>query len=384
VVTTMATNFGADSAVVLLITVTPTAPGMLTNVATVTSQTPDVNPSGTNHSTTIINTAVAPIAPPLFADLGVTMTGVPNPVLVSNQLTYTLTVTNSGPTNAPAVVLTDSLPASVTFGSATVSQGSYILIPDGVEWTLGPVNVHGSASATIVILPLMTGEVTNTATVSITPTTPPVTDTNLANNTASVIVTVTELTLTNITIQAGPITFNPQTGLYQQTVQVNNLGAVAATAVRVSVLGMPANVALYNATGMTDGTPYVEYDQPVAAVGNVVFLLEYYEASRAAFTSTNFTATVVAAVTVPAPSGTFLQLDRTPFLSEGQLTIEFASVPGHTYVVQYSSDMLTWLTATPPISATNTLTQWIDAGAPETASPPGSPGQRFYRIVQTH
>ena len=135
---------------------------------------------------------------------------------------------------------------------------------------------------------------------------------------------------------------------------------------------------------MTNGTPYVEYDQPVAAGSNVVFLLEYYESSRQPFVSTDFAATVVPAVVVPPPTGSFLQLDRTPFLSEGQLTIEFASVPGHTYVVQYSSDMETWEPAAPPIVAKNTRTVWIDTGPPVTESPPGSPGQRFYRIVQTN
>jgi hypothetical protein len=72
------------------------------------------------------------------------------------------------------------------------------------------------------------------------------------------------------------------------------------------------------------------------------------------------------------------------FVSQGQLTIEFASIPGHTYVVQYSADMKTWLTATPPIVAVNNKTQWIDSGPPVTQSLPGSPGQRFYRVVQTN
>jgi len=143
-------------------------------------------------------------------------------------------------------------------------------------------------------------------------------------------------------------------------------------------------VQLYNARGSTNGAPYVEYDQPVAAGGSVDFLLEYYESTRQPFVSTNFVASVVAAVVVPPPTGTYLQLDRAPFVSEGQLTIEFASVPGHTYVVQYSTDMQTWETATPPIVAKNTRTVWIDTGPPMTASPPGSPGQRFYRIVETN
>jgi uncharacterized repeat protein (TIGR01451 family) len=380
-VTIMATNFSSNSTMVLLITVTPTVAGNLTNVVTVTSTTPELNPTGTNLTATV-TTPVA--APALYADVGVSMTGLPNPVLVSNQLTYTLYVTNSGPADAPAVVLTDSLPANVTFSSASVSQGGYVTNDNTVQWNIGALNNQGSASATVVILPLLTGQITNTATVSITPGTPVVTDTNLANNTASNVTTVTAAVLTNVSLQFGPIAFNPQTGLYQQTVWLTNLSGVTAAAVRVAVLDLSSTVVLYNATGSTNGVPYVEYDQPVVTGSNVVFLLEYYDSTRQPFVSTNFVATVVAAVTVPTPTGTYLQLDRASFLSEGQLTIEFASVPGHTYVVQYSSDMVTWLTATPPIVAKNTRTQWIDAGPPETESPPGSPGQRYYRIVQTN
>jgi uncharacterized repeat protein (TIGR01451 family) len=380
-VTVTAANFSSNSTVVLLITVTPTVAGTLTNVAAVTSTTPEANPGNTNLTATVLTVVNAPA---LYADVGVSMTNAPNPVLVSNQLTFTLVVTNAGPDNAPAVVLTDSLPANVTFYSASVSQGGYSLIPSGVQWNIGALNDQGSASATIVVLPLVTGQVTNTATVAITPSAPPVTDTNLANNTATSVATVTGLTLTNVSLQFGPITFNPQTGLYQQTVQFNNLGGVTAAAVRVAVLDLSSAVVLYNATGSSNGVPYVEYDQPIVGGSNVVFLLEYYESSRQPFVSTNFAATVVAAVVVPPPTGTYLQLDTDPFLSEGQLTIEFASVPGKTYVVQYSSDMVTWLTATPPIVARNTRTQWIDSGPPETVSPPGIPGQRYYRIVQTN
>ncbi|HUD48082.1 MAG TPA: carboxypeptidase regulatory-like domain-containing protein [Candidatus Baltobacteraceae bacterium] len=383
VVTTTTTNFSSDSAVVLLITVSPTAAGILTNVVTVTSETPDVNPSGTNHSATVINPAIAPLVP-LYADLSLTMSGAPNPVLVSNQLTYALNVSNLGPTNAPGVVLTDSFPANVTFSSVTLSQGTYSSTPAGLQWTIGALNDEGTASATIVVQPLLTGELTNTATVSILPSVPSVTDTNLANNTASVVTAVTALTLTNLSDNYGPNIFNPQTGLFQQTNTVTNLSGVAASAVRVSVLDLPSGVQLYNASGSSDGVPYVEYDQPVPPGGNVVFLLEYYESTRQPFLPTNFVVTIVAAVVVPTPTGTMLQLDRNPFLSEGQLTIEFASVPGHTYVVEYSSDMQTWLAAAPPIVAKNTRTVWVDAGPPVTESLPGSPGQRFYRIVQTN
>ena len=59
-----------------------------------------------------------------MADLAVTKTGLPDPVLVGSNLTYTVTVTNNGPNNASNVMVTDTLPANVTFVSATPSQGT--------------------------------------------------------------------------------------------------------------------------------------------------------------------------------------------------------------------------------------------------------------------
>jgi len=383
VVTIMATNFSPNSVVVLLINVTPTAAGILTNSAGVTSDTPD--PS-TNQNVTLLDTAVAPVAPPLYADIGLTMTNTPDPVFVSNQLTYTLHVTNLGPSNAPGVVLTDSLPANVSLSSAVVSQGNYALIPNGLQWNLGALADNGTASATIVILPLQTGEFTNTATVSITPTVPPVTDTNLANNTASVVATAIELPAANWSIQFGPISTNWQTGLFQQTVQVNNLSGAANKLVSVAVLGLPSYVTLYNATGTSNGVPYFEYNQLVSPGSNVVFLLEYYVGTRRPFVSTNFVVTNVT-FGVSTPTGPSELTDRPAFTNEAgllQWTIEFTSVPGHTYVVQYSSNMETWLTAAPPIVATNTRTLWIDSGPPVTQSPPGSADVRMYRVLKTN
>jgi hypothetical protein len=191
--------------------------------------------------------------------------------------------------------------------------------------------------------------------------------------------------LTNLAVQVlGPITFNPQTGLYQQSVLFTNLSGVAVTGVRVTVLGLPSSVVLYNEAGSTNGAPYVEYAPTVPAGGGVVFLLEYYDATRQPFVSTNFVATAVAVATPPVPVGTVVQLDRAKFISEGQLTIEFASIPGHTYVVQYSTDLTSWKAAVPPIVANATKTQWIDSGPPKTDSVPGGLGQRNYRVVQTN
>ena len=188
--------------------------------------------------------------------------------------------------------------------------------------------------------------------------------------------------LTSLTI--GPITFNPQTGLYQQPVLFNNLSGVPVTGLRLKVLGLASSVVLYNAAGLTNGAPYVEYDPTVAPGGGVGFLLEYYDATRQPFVSTNMVATVIAVAPPPVPVGTVVQLDRIQFISEGQLTIEFATIPGYTYVVQYSADLISWKAAVPPIIANAIKTQWIDSGPPKTDSAPGSVVQRYYRVVQTN
>ncbi len=57
-------------------------------------------------------------------DLQVTDTASPNPVISGHQLTYTITVANTGGAAATNVVVVDTLPASVHFGSAATTQGS--------------------------------------------------------------------------------------------------------------------------------------------------------------------------------------------------------------------------------------------------------------------
>jgi len=187
-VTIFATNFGSNSMAELLITVIPTTPGILTNTAGVTTITPPLNPATTNLIVTVTNVVTARGG---YADVGVSMTVMPNPGLTGNPLTYTLLVTNSGPSSAPGVVLADSLPSYVEFFGVTLSQGDYSLNDDGsLQWNIGNLDNQGIAAATIVILPEQTGLFTNSATVSITPTAPPVTDPNPANNYAVAITAV--------------------------------------------------------------------------------------------------------------------------------------------------------------------------------------------------
>jgi uncharacterized repeat protein (TIGR01451 family) len=120
---------------------------------------------------------------PASADLSVTKTDSPDPVKAGQNLTYTVTVRNNGPSAASGVTLTDQLPRNAGYGSASSTQGSCSLKPQKLEVAcdLGAVPSGGVVTVTIVVKPQKKGQITNTATVSST--SPP--DPNTANNTAT-------------------------------------------------------------------------------------------------------------------------------------------------------------------------------------------------------
>ena len=333
-----------------------------------------------NHLTPVTNLFNSPAL--LLADIGITLAAAPDPVQISNQLTYTLVIQNSGPVDVADVVVTDSLPVSVNFVNASTSQGSATAEGSGLRWDAGPLTNGGIASATITVTPTSVGVITNTAIVAINSTS--VIDPNPDNDFATIVTRVNGPGVPTLSVQIlGSIVFDRQTGLFEQPVEVSNPGANPVPAIQLAVQGLTSGVILYNASGVSNGVPFVEYDQELDPGASASFILEYYVSNRADFVSTNFAATVISASSPTAPAGTIVQLDREPFLYDGKLVIEFIAIPGATYSVQYTADMQTWNTALPPIIATSTRVQWVDSGPPKTPSVPGGLGQRFYRVIQS-
>ena len=170
---------GANATVA--IKVRPDAAGTITNTASVRANEPDPNSGNSSASATTTVTA--------SADLAVTKTDSPDPVHLGQTLTYTIQVTNNGPSPATGVSLTDDLPKAAGFGSVSTTQGTCTAKPAKrlVTCNLGTLAGGSSATVTITVKPTSKGTITNTASVTATSPTDPNTTNNKATATTSVI-----------------------------------------------------------------------------------------------------------------------------------------------------------------------------------------------------
>ncbi|HEX4265910.1 MAG TPA: DUF11 domain-containing protein [Verrucomicrobiae bacterium] len=127
-------------------------------------------------------------------DLGISITGVPNPVFLGSNLVYSIVVTNIGPVPALNVRITNTLPITVTLKSATTSQGTLTTNGNPISAALGSLNNGSSATVTLTVTPTAVGQLTNQAFV--------VTDShdpNPANDSAAIVTTVWPLPFLTIT-----------------------------------------------------------------------------------------------------------------------------------------------------------------------------------------
>lgn len=132
------------------------------------------------------------------ADLEVTKVESQDPVVLGeDNIVYTITVKNNGPSTAKDVTLVDTLPANVTFVSSVPGAPTcdYDDGADTVTCDLGDLGSGNTAGVVITVTPTETGEVTNTATA-----TSKTDDPNLDNNTEDETTTVILPTPTTGTI----------------------------------------------------------------------------------------------------------------------------------------------------------------------------------------
>jgi hypothetical protein len=173
------------------------------------------------------------------------------------------------------------------------------------------------------------------------------------------------------------IMLNRQTGLFTNSVLLTNNSLIPIPAVRLYILNLLAGVQVYYANGSTtNGTPYVQYNFPLAPGATVDFTIEYYQASRRGIPIPTYVPQDTTAVTLTVTNGVGIMI--TNYVASSGL-IGFYATTGRSYAVQYSTNLAIWQTADPFIIAQANYVQWIDYGAPKTESLTGT---RFYRALE--
>ncbi|MCP4284938.1 MAG: DUF11 domain-containing protein, partial [Gammaproteobacteria bacterium] len=150
----------ASATATITVMVDPSARGIFTNTATVQSNETDY--AQNNNQDDIPSEATG------VTGLALTKQGYPDPVMAGSMLTYTLLVTNTGPSTAFNVVLTDTLPAGVLLDDAASSAGVCNPLGGEILCSLNDVFPGTGVNITITVIvdALTRGTVTNTATIA--------------------------------------------------------------------------------------------------------------------------------------------------------------------------------------------------------------------------
>ena len=385
------------------VVVRPLVAGNLTNLFQISATQTD--PVLTNNSVMVVSTVTNP-PPPVLADLSLTASAAPEPVGVGSNLVYTLSVTNLGPAAASGVTVSNRIPTGITFvsatGGATPSSGSLLI-------NLGSLATGAVTNAQITVQPTAAGKLTNLFRV-FAGTADPV----LTNNSASVVSTVTNAPANNspldvaLSITAAPNPVNAGCPL-TYLLTVTNKGSTTATGVVVSntlpfgvklVSLLPSqgsattnrctDIILFNVGTLPHGDLVTLAIVVIPTVaGCITDKAVAFSQQRDAVPTNNY-AQVTTTVSKsgrgcgsgsPPTNCVPVHITCSKPTRDGCVPLQFSATPGRIYAIQYSSDLMTWHTTAPAITATNNCVDWIDAGPPQTPCKPAGDKARYYRVV---
>lgn len=351
---------------------TPIVFGVVTNLQFLTNTVTLVATGETNVVTSVVTKISVP-----QGDLGVTIAAPATGVLIDDQMTVAVSITNRGPDLVPNVLLTNILaPGFKLISPANLmtayTNGTLIL-------NLGSLASGGLTNLHLVVQPTNSGPFALSSTVV----SPSLVDTNIADNFASTNINIGAFLTSPGDITTTVITqrFDFLTGLLQVTIRLTNTTGSALPAARVLTANLPTGARLYNASGTNNGSGYALYNAPLAAGATVDLVLEFYVLKVAAFTNYVVTAFGVPPVNLNTTTNNSVPVTSMSY-GPGGFLIKFPAIIGKTYTVLYSdnADFSNAQTSQPSIVAGGTQVQWIDNGPPKTAPPPTS--GRYYRVIQ--
>jgi uncharacterized repeat protein (TIGR01451 family) len=120
------------------------------------SDSTNLHPADTDSSADVYAKEIGGASPPPAgdrADLAVSQTDSPDPVLAGQRLTYDIRVRNDGPSAATGVTVLEELDALVRFESATTSRGVCAHADGVVRCDLGTMAAGETAAITVTVTP---------------------------------------------------------------------------------------------------------------------------------------------------------------------------------------------------------------------------------------
>ena len=300
-------------------------------------------------------------------------------VNVSSNVTFTLNVTNLGPNSADSVSVADTLPAGLTFTTASVSQGTWSNNGNSFSASLGTIANQSSATVTIQALANSAGQWTNYASVLANES-----DSNLGNNTASVAELVnsppTISGLSDVTMAenavAGPIGFT--------------IGDAETAASSLILTASSSNPSLIDSTGIVFGgadvNPTVTLTPFAGQSGVATITLTVSDGMATA--NTSFTLTVSqpnqGAVLPSIPDVVMFEKSLLTFTNKAvdpeqpaqTLTYSLSNAPAGAFI-DANSGIFTWT----PTEAQGPSTNRVTVVVTDNGSPPMSTSQSFDVVV---
>ena len=276
--------------------VSPAATGTLSNTATVTAPAGVSDPTPGNNSATDTDTIIQ------SADLAITKTDGVTIATAGGSVTYTITASNAGPSNASGATVADTFPASLTGTWTCVGAGGGTCTAAGSGNINDTVNlpVGGSVTYTVsaTVSPAATGTLSNTATVSST-----ATDPSPGNNSATDTDTIGQSGDLSVTL-TGPAGTVVAGNTVVYTLVVGNSGPSNATAATVTSTLTPAPASV-NWTCVGSGGASC----PASGSGNINGTADVPSGGSVSYTITAVipasvaTGTLDASASVAAPAG---------------------------------------------------------------------------------
>jgi len=361
-------------------TIAPSATGTLSNTATVSIGAGTSDPNPANNSATDTDTLTPQ------SDLSITKTDGVSTATPGGSVTYTITVSNAGPSNAPGSTVADTLPAALTGTWTGVGAGGGTGTASGSGNINDTVNlpVGGSFTYTLsaTISPAATGNLSNTATAA---TAGGVVDPNAANNSATDTDTLVAQSDLSITKTDGVTTATPG-GSVTYTITASNAGpsnttATVADTFPASFTGSWTAVGAGGGTATASGSGNINDTVNLPAGGSVTYTVTGSISPAATGVMSN-TATVAGVATDPVPANNSAtdtdtlvpQADLSITKTDGVTTVTPGG--GVTYTITASnagpSNVTTATVAdTLPASLTGAIWSAVGAGG-GTATPAGA------------